>query len=61
MEWSVGTVTNDAQRLGLSFDRETVRAAEARQVDLREQRQAMQQELLDLAREQSLGLEAGTS
>jgi len=61
MEWSVATITNHVQRLGLSFDREAVRAAEARQVDLREQRQAMQQELLDLAREQSSRLEAGTS
>ncbi|MEU1454410.1 hypothetical protein [Streptomyces avermitilis] len=36
MGWAVGTITNHAQRLGLSFDREAVRAAtDARQVDLK--------------------------
>lgn len=35
LEWSVGTITNHARRLGLSFDREAVRAAtDARQVCL---------------------------
>ncbi|MDX3712743.1 hypothetical protein PV733_28150 [Streptomyces europaeiscabiei] len=49
-EWSVGTITNHAQRLGLSFDREAVRAAtDARQVDLRERRTRIQEQLLDLA------------
>ncbi|MFD0210823.1 hypothetical protein ACFVH9_17220 [Streptomyces hirsutus] len=48
MEWSVGTITNHAQRLGLSFDREAVRAAtDARQVDLKDQRQRAQQRLMD--------------
>jgi DNA-binding transcriptional MerR regulator len=50
MEWSVGTITNHSQRLGLSFDREAVRAAtEARQVDLRDRRQRIEQQLYDLA------------
>ncbi|MDC2953376.1 hypothetical protein PO587_02780 [Streptomyces gilvifuscus] len=50
MEWSVGTITNHAQRLGLSFDREAVRAAtDARQVDLKDRRQRLQKQLLDLA------------
>ncbi|WP_328683152.1 hypothetical protein [Streptomyces sp. NBC_00343] len=50
MDWSVGTITNHAQRLGLSFDREAVRAAtEARQVDLKDRRQRIQGQLLDLA------------
>lgn len=50
MEWSVGTITNHAQRLGLSFDREAVRAAtEARQVDLKDRRQRIQEQLYDLA------------
>ncbi|MGW4552007.1 hypothetical protein ACWEN4_37575 [Streptomyces violaceorubidus] len=50
LEWSVGTITNHAQRLGLSFDREAVRAAtEARQVDLKDRRQRIQEQLLDLA------------
>ncbi|MER6112417.1 hypothetical protein [Streptomyces hirsutus] len=53
MEWSVATITNHANRLGLAFDREATRAAtDARQVDLKAQRQAIQQELLELAREQ---------
>ncbi|MEV5472975.1 hypothetical protein AB0L66_11535 [Streptomyces sp. NPDC052207] len=53
MGWAVGTITNHARRLGLDFDREAVRAAtDARQVDLRDQRQQIQQELLELAREQ---------
>ncbi|PPS71992.1 MULTISPECIES: hypothetical protein [Streptomyces] len=48
MDWSVGTITNHAQRLGLSFDREATRAAtEARQVDLKDQRQQAQQRLMD--------------
>ncbi|MGW0854166.1 hypothetical protein [Streptomyces sp. NPDC002690] len=51
--WSVGTITNHAQRLGLDFDRSATRAAtDARQLDLKEQRQAVQQDLLTLAREQ---------
>jgi hypothetical protein len=50
MEWSVGTITNHAPRLGLSFDREAVRAAtDARQVDLKDRRQRIQEQLLDLA------------
>jgi predicted transcriptional regulator len=50
MEWSVGTITNHAQRLGLSFDREAIRAAtDARQVDLKDRRQRIQEQLLDLA------------
>jgi DNA-binding transcriptional MerR regulator len=50
MEWSVGTITNHAQHLGLSFDREAVRAAtDARQVDLKERRQRIQEQLLGLA------------
>ena len=40
MEWSVDTITNHAQRLGLSFDREATRAAtDARQADLTALRQ----------------------
>ncbi|MGW2338607.1 hypothetical protein ACWCXS_32170 [Streptomyces sp. NPDC001685] len=51
--WSLGTITNHAQRLGLSFDRKAVRvAAQARQVDLTARRQAIQAELLQLAQEQ---------
>ncbi|MFE7029460.1 hypothetical protein ACFU9Y_04055 [Streptomyces sp. NPDC057621] len=50
MEWSVGTITSHAQRLGLPFDREPVRAAvEARQIDLKDRRQRIQEQLLDLA------------
>ncbi|MFJ9353749.1 hypothetical protein [Streptomyces mirabilis] len=50
MGWSVGTITNHAQRLGLSFDREAVRAAtDARQVDLKDRRARLQEQLLDLA------------
>ncbi|MGW5198627.1 hypothetical protein [Streptomyces spiralis] len=50
MEWSVGTITNHANRLGLSFDREAVRAAtDARQIDLKDRRQRIQEQLLDLA------------
>jgi hypothetical protein len=50
MEWSVGTITNHAQRLGLPFDREAVRAAtDARQIDLKARRQRIQEQLLDLA------------
>ncbi|MCI3276981.1 GcrA family cell cycle regulator [Streptomyces cylindrosporus] len=53
MEWSVGTITNHAQRLGLSFDREATRAAtDARQVDLTARRQVIQAELLELVQEQ---------
>ncbi|MEU6449608.1 hypothetical protein [Streptomyces sp. NPDC046979] len=53
MGWSLGTISNHAQRLGLSFDREAVRAAtDARQIDLRERRQEIQAELLELAQEQ---------
>lgn len=53
MEWSVGTITNHATRLGLSFDRSATRAAtDARQVDLKDRRQRIQAELLDLAQEQ---------
>ncbi|WP_371538403.1 hypothetical protein OG210_21930 [Streptomyces sp. NBC_00466] len=48
MGWSVGTITNHARRLGLDFDRSATRAAvEARQVDLKEQRQQAQQRLMD--------------
>lgn len=48
MGWSVGTITNHAQRLGLDFDRSSTRAAiEARQVDLTAQRQLAQQRLMD--------------
>ncbi|MET9510768.1 hypothetical protein ABZX62_20300 [Streptomyces flavidovirens] len=48
MGWAVGTITNHAQRLGLSFDREAVRAAtDARQVDLKEQRQRGEQRLME--------------
>ncbi|MFF9394213.1 hypothetical protein [Streptomyces griseoluteus] len=55
MGWSVGTITNHAQRLGLFFDREAVRAAtDARQVDLKERRQRIQEQLLDLA-ERAIG------
>ncbi|MES9519763.1 hypothetical protein [Streptomyces capoamus] len=50
MGWAVGTITNHARRLGLDFDREAVRAAtDARQIDLKDRRQRIQQELLDLA------------
>jgi hypothetical protein len=50
LEWSVATITNHAQRLGLSFDREATRAAtDARQVDLKDRRQRIQEQLLDLA------------
>jgi hypothetical protein len=50
MEWSVGTITNHARRLGLAFDREAVRAAtDARQVDLKDRRQRLQEQFLDLA------------
>ncbi|MEU6635719.1 hypothetical protein [Streptomyces rochei] len=50
MGWAVGTITNHARRLGLSFDREAVRAAtDARQVDLKARRQRIQEQLLDLA------------
>lgn len=53
MGWAVGTITARAQRLGLSFDRSSTRAAvEARQVDLRDRRQRLQEGLLDLAEEQ---------
>lgn len=48
MGWAVGTSTNHAQRLGLSFDREAVGAAtDARQVDLTDQRQRAQQRAMD--------------
>ncbi|MEV5429099.1 DUF3240 family protein [Streptomyces sp. NPDC052701] len=51
--WALGTISNHARRLGLAFDREAVRAAtDARQIDLKAQRQELQQELLELAREQ---------
>ncbi|WP_432131264.1 hypothetical protein [Streptomyces tendae] len=50
MGWSLGTVSNHARRLGLSFDREAVRAAtDARQVDLKDRRQRLQEQFLDLA------------
>ncbi|MFD5711335.1 hypothetical protein ACFWHW_13210 [Streptomyces pharetrae] len=50
MGWAVGTITNHARRLGLSFDREATRAAnDARQVDLTARRQRIQEQLLDLA------------
>jgi hypothetical protein len=50
MEWSVGTITNHAQRLGLDFDRSSTRAAtEARQIDLTDRRQRLQGQLLGLA------------
>ncbi|MBL1104932.1 hypothetical protein JK361_10050 [Streptomyces sp. 5-8] len=50
MGWAVGTITNHANRLGLSFDREAVRAAtDARQVDLKDRRQRIQEQLLELA------------
>ncbi|MFE9865880.1 hypothetical protein ACFYPZ_24600 [Streptomyces sp. NPDC005506] len=52
MEWSVGTITNHAQRLGLPFDREATRAAtDARQVDLTARRQANIEGAYDLADE----------
>lgn len=55
MGWAVGTITNHATRLGLSFDREAVRAAtDARQVDLKDRRQRIQGQLLDLA-ERTIG------
>ncbi|MDX3592212.1 hypothetical protein PV749_13920 [Streptomyces sp. ID03-2B] len=55
MGWSVGTFTNHAQHLGLSFDRAGVRAAsDARQVDLRNRRQRIQEQFLDLA-ERTIG------
>jgi hypothetical protein len=44
------TISRWAERLGLSFDREAVRAAtDARQVDLKDRRQRIQERLLDLA------------
>ncbi|MEU5030182.1 hypothetical protein [Streptomyces milbemycinicus] len=44
------TISRWASRLGLSFDREAVRAAtDARQVDLKDRRQRIQEQLLDLA------------
>lgn len=47
MGWSVGTVTNHSQRLGLSFAREAVRAAtDARQLDLKDRRQRLQEALI---------------
>ncbi|MFG2380572.1 hypothetical protein [Streptomyces avermitilis] len=50
MGWSVGTITSHSQRLGLDFDRSVTRAAvEARQVDLKDRRQRIQEQLLDLA------------
>ncbi|MEU0844808.1 hypothetical protein ABZ370_35790 [Streptomyces sp. NPDC005962] len=50
MDWSVGTITNHAQRFGLAFDREAVRAAtDARQIDLKDRRQRIHEQLLDLA------------
>ncbi|MGW3154015.1 GcrA family cell cycle regulator [Streptomyces sp. NPDC001089] len=50
MGWSAGAITNHAQRLGLAFDREDVRVAvEARQVELKDRRQRIQEQLLDLA------------
>ncbi|MFC8697722.1 hypothetical protein [Streptomyces parvus] len=55
MGWSVGTITNHAQHLGLSFDREGVRvASDARQVDLKDRRQRIQEQLLDLV-ERTIG------
>ncbi|WP_326658796.1 hypothetical protein [Streptomyces canus] len=52
MEWSVGTITNHAQRLGLPFDREATRAAtNARQVDLTALRQREIEGALELAQE----------
>lgn len=48
--WSVGTITNHSSRLGLSYDREAVRAAgDARQIDLRDRRQRIEEQLYDLA------------
>jgi hypothetical protein len=53
MGWSVGTITNHATRLGLAFDRSATRAAtDARQIDLKDRRQRIQAELLDVATEQ---------
>jgi ParB-like chromosome segregation protein Spo0J len=50
MGWALGTISNHARRLGLSFDREAVRAAtDARQVDLKDRRQRLQEQFLDLA------------
>ncbi|WP_413757201.1 hypothetical protein [Streptomyces sp. MMBL 11-3] len=50
--WSVGTITNHAQRLGLPFDREAVRAAtDARQADLTALRQREIEGALELAQE----------
>lgn len=62
MEWSVGTITNHAQRLGLSFDREAVRAAtDARQVDLKDRRQRIQERLWISRSGPSTGPRADTS
>jgi hypothetical protein len=53
MGWAAGTITAHANRLGLAFDRQATRAAtDARQIDLRDRRQRIQAELLDLAAEQ---------
>ncbi|MBZ6260687.1 hypothetical protein KVH22_34810 [Streptomyces olivaceus] len=50
LEWSVATITNHANRLGLAFDREATRAAtDARQADLKDRRQRIQEQLMDLA------------
>ncbi|WP_328981760.1 hypothetical protein OG258_19900 [Streptomyces mirabilis] len=52
MGWGVGTITNRARRLGLSFDRSATRAAvEARQVDLTARRQRCIEGAYDLADE----------
>ncbi|MEU2624601.1 HNH endonuclease family protein [Streptomyces sp. NPDC007157] len=51
MDWSVGAITNHANRLGLSFGREATRAtADARQVDLTARRQRIQERLLHARR-----------
>ncbi|MFE7762949.1 helix-turn-helix domain-containing protein [Streptomyces sp. NPDC057438] len=50
---SPATVTNWAQRLDLSFDRTSTRAAvDARQIDLKDQRQQAQQRLMNFFNEQ---------
>ncbi|MFF9210470.1 MULTISPECIES: hypothetical protein [unclassified Streptomyces] len=55
LEWSVATITNHANRLGLAFNREATRAAtDARQIDLKDRRQRIQEQLLDLA-ERTIG------
>lgn len=50
LDVSVGTITTWARRLGLDFDRSATQVAvAARSVDLKERRQRLQEQLLDLA------------